>query len=173
MITTWRIMITFMPKLVLGELADSVCLRLTVRHFIVCKVHFVAIGTAPSQAFSKRMPASPLMFDIVFVAIIRRKTMRNAIKTLTIALSGAALVTTAMPGVAEARPAKHVYKVCRKSSGTTGLIAGGAAGAVVGSKVIGGGIVGPAVGAVGGALGGRAIDRTITAKQRCHYETRS
>jgi hypothetical protein len=39
--------------------------------------------------------------------------------------------------------------------------------------VIGGGIVGPAAGAVGGALGGRAIDRTITAKQRCHYETRS
>lgn len=100
--------------------------------------------------------------------------MRNFIKTLTLAFGGAALVATALPGVAEARPvpAKRVYKVCRKSSGTTGLIAGGAAGAAVGATVIGGGIVGPVVGAVGGALGGRAIDRTITAKKRCRYVTR-
>ena len=54
------------------------------------------------------------------------------------------------------------------SSGTTGLIAGGATGAVVGSKVLGGGIVGTAAGAVGGAFAGRAVDRTITAKKRCH-----
>lgn len=63
----------------------------------------------------------------------------------------------------------RVHKVCRHSSGTTGLIAGGAGGAVLGAKVIGGGIVGPAVGAVAGAFGGRAIDRTITAKKRCRY----
>jgi outer membrane lipoprotein SlyB len=57
---------------------------------------------------------------------------------------------------------------CRKSSGTTGLIAGGVGGAVLGSKVIGGGLAGVAVGAVGGALAGRAIDRTMTAKDRCN-----
>ncbi len=61
---------------------------------------------------------------------------------------------------------------CRRSSGTTGLIAGGAAGAVLGSQVIGGGLLGTAAGAVGGALGGRAIDRTMTAKQRCYYTRR-
>ena len=35
-----------------------------------------------------------------------------------------------------------------------------------------GGPVGIAAGAVGGAFGGRAIDRTMTAKKRCHYERR-
>ena len=63
----------------------------------------------------------------------------------------------------------RLHKVCRHSSGTTGLVAGGVGGAVIGSKVIGGGIIGPVVGAVGGALGGRAIDRTITEKKRCRY----
>jgi hypothetical protein len=68
------------------------------------------------------------------------------------ALSLAIPTTMAFPtGKAEAR--KQHYsgktsshkKVCRKSSGTTGLVAGG----------------------VGGAFAGRAIDRTITAKKRC------
>ena len=60
-------------------------------------------------------------------------------------------------------------KVCRHSSGTTGLIAGGAGGAVAGSSLIGGGALGTVAGAVGGALAGRAIDRTLTAKNRCYY----
>ncbi|MBU6268389.1 MAG: hypothetical protein KGN34_12670 [Sphingomonadales bacterium] len=64
---------------------------------------------------------------------------------------------------------KAVVKRCRKSSGTTGLIAGGVVGAVAGGSVIGGGIAGPLIGAAGGALAGRAIDRTITAKKRCTY----
>lgn len=64
--------------------------------------------------------------------------------------------------------ARYIKK-CRRSSGTTGLVAGGVGGAVVGSQVIGGGLLGTAAGAVAGALGGRAIDRTITAKQRCTY----
>lgn len=64
--------------------------------------------------------------------------------------------------------ARYIQK-CRRSSGTTGLVGGGVAGAVVGSEVIGGGLLGTAAGAVGGALAGRAIDRTITAKQRCTY----
>lgn len=64
--------------------------------------------------------------------------------------------------------ARYIKK-CRRSSGTTGLIAGGVAGAVAGPAIVGGGLLGTVVGGVGGALGGRAIDRTITAKQRCHY----
>lgn len=64
--------------------------------------------------------------------------------------------------------ARYIKK-CRRSSGTTGLIAGGVAGAVAGPAIVGGGLLGTAAGAVGGALGGRAIDRTITAKQRCTY----
>jgi len=67
--------------------------------------------------------------------------------------------------------ARYVQK-CRRSSGTTGLVGGGVAGAVVGNQVIGGGLLGTAAGAVGGALAGRAIDRTITAKQRCTYVRR-
>ncbi|RYY32353.1 MAG: hypothetical protein EOP59_19295 [Sphingomonadales bacterium] len=64
--------------------------------------------------------------------------------------------------------ARYIKK-CRRSSGTTGLIAGGVAGAIAGPAIVGGGLLGTAAGAVGGALGGRAIDRTITAKQRCRY----
>ena len=63
-------------------------------------------------------------------------------------------------------------KVCRRSSGTTGLIAGGVAGAVAGPAIVGGGLLGTVAGGVAGALGGRAIDRTITAKQRCYYQRR-
>ena len=87
----------------------------------------------------------------------------------------AAVVVTGGAGIANARTysgSSRVYKSCRHSSGTTGLVAGGVGGAIVGSKVIGGGIVGPLVGAVGGALGGRAIDRTISAKKRCTYVRR-
>ena len=57
-------------------------------------------------------------------------------------------------------------KRCRHSSGTTGLVAGGVGGAVLGNAV-GGGLLGTLAGAGAGALGGRAIDRTITAKDRC------
>jgi len=64
------------------------------------------------------------------------------------------------------------YKVCRKSKGGAGLVAGGVAGAVVGGSVIGGGLAGPVIGAVGGALAGRAIDRSITAKKRCRWVRR-
>lgn len=67
----------------------------------------------------------------------------------------------------------HTYyakKHCTYSSGTTGLVAGGATGAVVGSKVLGGGVLGGVAGAVGGAVAGRAVDRSMTEKKRCYYE---
>ncbi len=90
---------------------------------------------------------------------------------IALAMGAAALAFGAIAEEAQARPAKRVVKVCRKSSGTAGLIAGGAGGALVGKGVIGG-PVGIVAGAVGGAFAGRAIDRTMTAKKRCHYEQR-
>lgn len=66
---------------------------------------------------------------------------------------------------------RHYYRnyrqSCRHSSGTTGLVAGGAGGALLGNSVLGHGALGTVAGAVGGAFAGRAIDRTVTAKDRC------
>ena len=104
-------------------------------------------------------------------------------RTLLLALGAAAMavpLSAPLPVVGAAQAdaktkryhSRAYYRSCRHSSGTTGLIAGGATGAVVGSKVLGGGIVGVAAGAVGGALGGRAIDRSITAKKRCRNYSR-
>lgn len=99
-------------------------------------------------------------------------------RTISRLIAGAALAATtatAFEVPADARHRHHYYgrtyyyrhKVCRYSSGTTGLVAGGVGGAVVGSQVIGHGIIGPVAGAVGGALAGRAIDRSMTARRRC------
>jgi uncharacterized protein YcfJ len=102
------------------------------------------------------------------------KSLKSVLPALaaTMLVMPVGVAFNAAPAMAERVPAKRVYKVCRKSSGTTGLVAGGVAGAVVGGKVIGGGLAGPLVGAAAGALGGRAIDRSMTAKKRCHYERR-
>ncbi|QBM75264.1 hypothetical protein E2E30_05450 [Sphingomonas sp. AAP5] len=54
--------------------------------------------------------------------------------------------------------ARRNYQDCRRSSGTTGLIAGGAGGAVLGS-VLGGGTLGTILGAVGGGLLGKSLDQ--------------
>ncbi len=101
--------------------------------------------------------------------------MNKVSKIMTaVALAATTATTFAVP--ADARHRHHYYgrtayshKVCRYSSGTTGLVAGGVGGAVVGSQVIGGGILGTAAGAVGGALAGRAIDRASTSHRRCYY----
>ncbi|WP_242138491.1 MULTISPECIES: hypothetical protein [unclassified Sphingomonas] len=63
--------------------------------------------------------------------------------------------------------ARRHYRTCRHSSGTTGLVAGGVGGALLGNSVLGHGALGTIAGGVGGAFAGRAIDRTITAKNRC------
>ncbi|WP_114228464.1 MULTISPECIES: hypothetical protein [Sphingomonas] len=63
----------------------------------------------------------------------------------------------------------YAYKTCRHSNGTAGLIAGGVGGALLGRGLLGHGLLGTAAGAVGGAFAGRAIDRSITAPQRCYY----
>lgn len=100
-------------------------------------------------------------------------------KKLNRILMATALVATTATSFstpAEAARRHHYYgrtyyrhKVCRYSSGSTGLVAGGVAGAVVGHSVIGGGLAGTALGAVGGAVAGRAIDRASTARRRCYY----
>lgn len=108
------------------------------------------------------------------------RTIITAISAFALAIPVAAVPTESAQ--AQARSSRYYAgtnyskaryrQVCRRSSGTTGLVAGGVGGAVVGSKVIGGGLLGTVAGGVAGALGGRAIDRTITAKQRCHYVRR-
>ncbi len=105
--------------------------------------------------------------------------MKNLVKIMT----AAALVASS--GVPVAAPADahttstatasyhgrthYAHKYCRHSPATTGKVAGGVAGAVVGSKVLGGGLLGAAAGAVGGVVAGGAIDRSMTAHQRCYY----
>ncbi|QJU57958.1 hypothetical protein HL653_09265 [Sphingomonas sp. AP4-R1] len=53
---------------------------------------------------------------------------------------------------------RRYYQNCKRSSGTTGLIAGGAGGAVLGN-VLGGGTLGTVAGGVGGALLGKHLDK--------------
>jgi uncharacterized protein YcfJ len=53
---------------------------------------------------------------------------------------------------------------CKRSSGTTGLIAGGAGGALVGNA-LGGGTLGTVAGGVGGALLGKHLDKKHDAAQ--------
>lgn len=102
--------------------------------------------------------------------------------TLNRFVAATALATTAAAGFAAPAEARshhrshyyqgrstYAYKTCRRSSGTAGLIAGGVGGALLGRGILGHGLLGTAAGAVGGAFAGRAIDRTISAPQRCYY----
>ena len=58
----------------------------------------------------------------------------------------------------------HYRYRCRRSSGTTGAIAGGVGGAVIGNA-IGGGVLGTVAGGVGGALLGKHLDKKHDAAQ--------
>ena len=96
--------------------------------------------------------------------------------TSAMALAFSTVTAVSIPTAADARHRHHYYSrsryyyaACRRSSGTTGLVAGGVAGALVGRSVLGHGLLGTAGGAVGGALAGRAIDRTVSAPRRCRY----
>ena len=96
------------------------------------------------------------------------------------ALSLGAMTATSFAVPAEAATRRHhyysrthySYKVCRRSRGTTGLVAGGVGGALVGRSILGHGLLGTAAGAVGGAVAGRAIDRSLTSHRRCHWVRR-
>ncbi len=59
---------------------------------------------------------------------------------------------------------RNYYHDCKRSSGTTGAIAGGVGGAVVGNA-LGGGVLGTLAGAGGGALLGRHLDKKHDAAQ--------
>jgi len=78
-----------------------------------------------------------------------------------------AVVATA-PTVAQAdrhHSRERTYRQdCKRSSGTTGTIAGGAGGALAG-HALGGGTLGTVAGGVGGALLGRHLDKRHDAAQ--------
>ena len=59
---------------------------------------------------------------------------------------------------------RRYYRRCKRSSGTTGLIAGGAGGALLGNA-LGGGTLGTVAGGVGGALLGKHLDKRHDAAQ--------
>ncbi|PZU10819.1 hypothetical protein [Sphingomonas sp.] len=59
---------------------------------------------------------------------------------------------------------RRYYQNCKKSSGTTGLVAGGAGGALAGN-LLGGGTIGTIAGGVGGALLGKHLDKKHDAAQ--------
>ena len=85
------------------------------------------------------------------------------------ALAAAATLVTALPSAAIAQrgdrdgntyrgsDGRYYYR-CKKSSGTTGAVAGGVGGAVVGNA-LGGGLLGTVAGAGGGLLLGRHLDK--------------
>lgn len=82
----------------------------------------------------------------------------------------AASMVVAAPVVAQTTTTADPYRgtdtryPCKKSSGATGTIAGGAGGALAG-HLLGGGTLGTVAGGVGGALLGRHIDKKHDAAQ--------
>jgi len=92
--------------------------------------------------------------------------MRKIVLSLTTAsiLASAAMVPTAADARRYHNRHRTYYQDCRRSSGTTGAIAGGAGGAVLGN-VLGGGVLGTVAGGVGGALLGRHLDKKHDAAQ--------
>lgn len=89
-------------------------------------------------------------------------------KLLTAAVLAAVAAPVAVPSAADAQRtyhgrSYHHYR-CKRSSGTTGLVAGAVGGGLIGSA-LGGGTVGTLVGAGGGALLGRHLDKKHDAAQ--------
>lgn len=91
-----------------------------------------------------------------------------------LALTALAVVAPTVPAAAQSSShskRRHVYhptKVCRHSKAETGAVVGGVGGAVAGAA-LGGGLLGTVAGGVAGVVGGKAIDRSVTAKNRCRY----
>jgi hypothetical protein len=92
-------------------------------------------------------------------------------RTIMLALAGAALTVPALPSTAMARDGYYKGKVwrdshgryrCKRPNGTTGLIIGAAGGALVGRAIDTHGerATGTILGAAAGALVGREIDRS-------------
>ena len=89
-------------------------------------------------------------------------------KLLTAAVMAAVAAPVAIPAGADAQTrtyhGRSYHYRCKRSSGTTGLIAGGAGGALVGNA-LGGGLLGTVAGGVGGALLGKHLDKKHDAAQ--------
>lgn len=94
-------------------------------------------------------------------------TKKKVVKHKPVAAASAAPATAPMAAASPA-PVMQKTRVCDTTSSTTGAVAGAALGAVLGNKVIDKGVLGTAGGAAAGAFAGQAIERTLTAKQRCH-----
>jgi len=90
-------------------------------------------------------------------------TKKKAVKHKPVAAASSAPMAAASPA-----PVMQKTRVCDTTSSTTGAVAGAALGAVLGNKVIDKGVLGTAGGAAAGAFAGQAMERTLTAKQRCH-----
>jgi uncharacterized protein YcfJ len=94
-------------------------------------------------------------------------------KQAIILAMGAMISVSAVPEQAFAQSSERVYHGhnarhyryrCKRSSGTTGLVAGAVGGGLIG-HALGGGTVGTLVGAGGGALLGRHLDKKHDAAQ--------
>ncbi|MDH7639994.1 glycine zipper 2TM domain-containing protein [Sphingomonas oryzagri] len=90
-------------------------------------------------------------------------------KFLIATLAAAVATPVAVPAPAMARHYYHghdgrYHYRCKRSSGTTGLIAGAAGGALIGNA-LGGGTLGTIAGGVGGGLLGRHLDKKHDAAQ--------
>lgn len=83
-------------------------------------------------------------------------------KIIGAVLSFAIVTPALLPDAAMA--ARHHHYRCKRSSGTTGLIAGGAGGALLGHAVVGGPVA-TVAGGVGGALLGKHLDKKHDAAQ--------
>ena len=86
-----------------------------------------------------------------------------AAAAMAVLIAGPAMVPPALAQTHRTYHGRTHYR-CKKSSGTTGLVAGGVGGALVGNA-LGGGLVGTALGAGGGALLGRPLDKNHDAAQ--------
>ena len=95
--------------------------------------------------------------------------MRNlvlAVSALTLTLPAFSAAEAHRVGYAHSHRAQQVY--CTKRSGTTGLLAGGAAGALAGREIDSHGsrATGTVLGAAVGALLGRHVERNVLSR-RC------
>jgi hypothetical protein len=94
--------------------------------------------------------------------------MKMKIAMAALAATVAAPMAMPTPALArhhdyQGRDGRYEYR-CKRSSGTTGTIAGGVGGALVGNA-LGGGTLGTLAGAGGGALLGRHLDKKHDAAQ--------
>ena len=95
-------------------------------------------------------------------------------RKLILAVSALTLTVPALPTAAQAHRTGYShshqrhYDYCKKRSGTTGLVVGGAAGALAGREIDKSGdrTTGTVLGAAIGALLGRHVERNVL-KKRC------